>query len=230
MFAAALAANAGAQNNQPRLDGGSGDGQVASPIGNAHVGSGRSGVPSGWTTTGKGTDRYFFSTDTGQGVPMGKRFVEIRSIRPAQTGSHIAPKDTTHDVQRHFATLLQGIRADAYRGKRIRLSANLRTRNADSVALWMLVDAENGKVLAFDDMGSRKLSGTHPWERQEVVLDVPVQSATIAFGFLLAGNGEAAASDFAFETVDAGIATTAASQPEAASTLPDAPVNLDLRL
>lgn len=229
VFAAAFAANAGAQNNQLRLDGGSGNGQVLSPIGNAQVGSSRSGLPSGWTKTGRGTDRYFFLTDTGQGAPMGKRFVEIQSVRHPQAGTHIDPKDATHDVQR-FATVMQGIRADAYRGKRVRLSVNLRTQNADSAALWMRVDAENGKVLAFDDMGSRKLSGTHAWERQEVVLDVPVQSATIAFGFMLAGAGEAAASDFAFETVDAAIATTAASQPEAASTLPEAPVNLDLRL
>jgi len=231
VFAAAFAAHAGAQNNQQRLDGGigNGNGQVLLPIGNAQVDSRRPGLPSGWKKVGKGTERYLFLTDTGQGATMGKRFVEIQSVRHPETGSHIDPKDTTHDVQR-FATMMQGIRADAYRGKRVRLSVNLRTQNADSAALWMRVDAQNGKVLAFDDMGPRKLSGTHPWGRQEVVLDVPAQSATIAFGFLLAGAGAVDASDFAFETVDAGIATTAASQPETASTLPEAPVNLDLPL
>lgn len=94
----------------------------------------------------------------------------------------------------------------------------------------MRVDGQNGKVLNFDNMDSRPISGTKAWRQYEVVLDVPAESASIAFGFLLAGSGKAKAAQFSLDVVDAGTATTATGAPATTEALSKAPVNLDLHL
>lgn len=179
----------------------------------------RGGAPKGWVVAGNALDRYLLSTDYGQGAPFGKGFVRLSWNKWYDSMSSA------------FATVMQSIRADAYRGKRMRLSAMLRTTNVRAAAIiWMRVEAQNGKVLAFDNMEAHPLVGTTPWQRANIVLDVPAESATISFGFLLAGSGEVMASDFQFDPVDATVATTAPPVSAPEQVLPAAPVNLEFRM
>ena len=53
-----------------------------------------------------------------------------------------------------FGTLMQSFKADAYRGKRIRLSAWMKTENAASAQMWLRLDGTKS-VLGFDNMDSR---------------------------------------------------------------------------
>lgn len=194
----------------------------------------RRGVPKGWVLAGNAVNRYGVGTDSGQGAPLGHRFVVIRSRPYLSTGTQVSPQPTLQDGATPappFATIMQSFSAAAYRGKRMRLSAHLQTTEVSEAAgLWIRVEAQNGKLLGFDNMESRQLVGTTPWQRYDIILDVPTEGATIAAGFLLAGNGEVKAADFRFEPVDASVPITAPPVRAPEQTLPDAPSNLQLHM
>jgi hypothetical protein len=110
--------------------------------------------------------------------------------------------------QGDFGTLLQSIQADPYKGRRVRLSAFIKTENAgEGAALWMRVDGEDA-TLAFDNMDSRRIRGTKDWQKGEIVLDVSEKAQVIVFGVLLAANGKVWVDDFAIETVGKDVPST----------------------
>jgi hypothetical protein len=102
-----------------------------------------------------------------------------------------------------FGTLGQVFKADDYRGKRVRLSAWLKTKDvAGGAGLWMRVDGAD-KTLTFDNMKERSPKGDSRWARYEIVLDVPEAAKHITFGMLVWGKGQAWVDDFRIESVDA---------------------------
>lgn len=106
------------------------------------------------------------------------------------------------------ATIGQRIKADAYRGKRVRLSGFLKTETATGRArLWMRIDSDKG-ILGQDAMNDRALKGTNNWSKLEIVLDVPEDSAGIIFGLRLNGPGQVWMDDLRWETVESGVPTT----------------------
>ena len=109
--------------------------------------------------------------------------------------------------------VLQSVRADEYRGRRVRLTGWLRTAGdtADVQArLWMRVDGGRGP-LASDCMLERPVVGTRDWARYAVVLDVPRDAVGISFGAGLTGRGQLWLDDVTFETVGRDVATTGRS-------------------
>lgn len=118
-----------------------------------------------------------------------------------------------------FVTLYQGIEARRWRGLRVKLTAMVKTRGADRVQLWMRIDGKNGQVLAFDAMRNRAITGSRPWRRYSIVLEVPRDAVSINFGFLLAGSGVVWADDFELVSVERSTPLTAGR------TLPQTPVN-----
>jgi len=91
--------------------------------------------------------------------------------------------------------LMQAISAAAFAGKRLRLTAELKTRMAGSGTIWMRVDPKGGggRFLAFDNtMGRREngpLTGDTDWSERAIVLDVPEDAESVHFGFLLKAPG-----------------------------------------
>jgi hypothetical protein len=179
------------------------------------AGTWRSQVPKGWTTGGNVELDY--GTLLG-GVPDGKRAAVLRARKKL--------------TENEFGTIMQTISADAYRGRRARLSAMLSAEQSLSsgrIALWMRVNDASGKVAAIDNMETRTIAAGSGWKRYEIVLDVPQQAASISFGALLAGGGQGccfgrvAVSDFRLEAVRSEVAVTTTP----VETLPDAPVNAD---
>jgi hypothetical protein len=164
-------------------------------------------VPPGWINAGSAPADYVFDVDTTTAV-NGKHSALITSKPGAKGGG--------------FGTLMQTIAADNYRGGRWRLSGYLRTESANRAQMWMRVDGANAKALGFDNMDSHPVVGTTGWTRYEIVLDVPPDSADIAFGFFLAGSGKVWGDGFRLEKVDATIPVTSAGPP-----MPRDPVNLD---
>lgn len=71
--------------------------------------------------------------------------------------------------ENEFGSLGQHIAADDYRGKRVSLTGWLKTENADSAVLWMRVDG-NRRMLGFDNILNRAVTGTTDWKQFEVVL------------------------------------------------------------
>ena len=195
-------------------------------------------VPSGWQAFTDGTIDYAVRSDVarregGQGFAG----VTIKSNVASPRGTGM---------------LAQSIRADAYRGKRVRLSGYLKAIgiNEGTAELWMRVDGE-GVVQTSDYMQNRPLMGTRDWGREEIVLDIPQNAIGITFGFLLSGSGQVWLDDLQMEVVgddvpvtgkpgglypDSGTRYSAAElmkrrrdQEVAYRRLPEEPLNLALR-
>jgi RNA polymerase sigma factor (sigma-70 family) len=105
---------------------------------------------------------------------------------------------TSKDSPGGFGTLMQMFRADEYRDKRMRLSAEAR-------------------------MQRRAVRGTTDWQRYDVVLDVAPEATAVAFGVLLSGRGDGWISGVRFEPVGLDVATTGGG----GGSLADGPANLD---
>lgn len=159
----------------------------------------------GWWVGGEASQGYDFGTEHLDGAPAPKSAF-IKSVSPAPNS---------------FGTISQGISPTQYRGKRLRLSAMMKTKAADSAQLWLRMDGPDQKVLNFYNMNDRPVKGTADWKRYDIVLEVPTETVAIYFGYFLAGKGEAWADDFKVETVGN---STALSKP-ITPPLPDKPVN-----
>jgi hypothetical protein len=111
-------------------------------------------------------------------------------------------------VGSQFATLMQSIQADDYRGTRLRVSAELSGEGVGRGALWLRIDDRAGKVLAFDNMMAREdhgaLGGTFGWTRRDIVVDVPLPAESLHYGAMLTGAGRLRVRDFRIEAADAG--------------------------
>ncbi len=147
-----------------------------------------------WALVGTHPEDYEFSVD--KSVAHGGKASGLLKSRSAEAKA--------------FGALSQSIKADDYRGKRLRLSGYVR---ADGVigwaGLWMRVDAPKaGQPIALDNMHERPIKGTSDWVRYEVVLDVSSDAAIIVFGALLDGAGQIWVDDLKLEIVDTSVATT----------------------
>ena len=114
-----------------------------------------------------------------------------------------------------WATVMQTFRADEYRGKRVRLSAFVKTENVETGALlWMRVDGPDDSVLALDNMGNRPIRGTTDWRSYDVVLEIPQRAQAVAIGLLLdRGWGRVWVDDVTVSLVGTDVAPTAPLGP-----------------
>jgi hypothetical protein len=166
-------------------------------------------VPKGWFRAGNRPGDYEMSLDRSV-VHSGKASAYLKSIVSETPG---------------FGTLMQTFKADAFRGKRIRLSGYVRSKDvAGWAGLWMRVDGSQKEMLAFDNMQNRSIKGTTDWTQYQIVLDVSDQAQEIAFGLLLEGQGQAWMDDLKFEAVGKNTPTTGEKLSKEALT---APTNLD---
>jgi hypothetical protein len=158
----------------------------------------RAQVPAGWQAVTDGTSEYTVSVD-------GAR-------RDGGQGYAGATIRANVESPRGSAMLAQSIRADAYRGKRIRLSGYLKTIgvNEGTAVLFMRVDGD-GVVQTSDYMQNRPLMLTTDWARQEIVLDVPRNAIGFTYGFMLGGSGQAWLDDVQLDVVSDDVPTTGQS-------------------
>jgi hypothetical protein len=166
-------------------------------------------IPKGWYVTGDAPEKYDLGVDPGttwEDHPC----ITIKS-RPD-------PVD--------FAALAQGIKADAYHGKRLHFSAAMRSAGVENrAALFMRVGGVNGKMLAFDNMRNRPVTGTNDWTPHAIVLDVAEEAVDIIFGILLSLKGQVWMANVQLNVVDKDVPTT----DLLAEIAPYFPVNLDFQ-
>jgi hypothetical protein len=149
-------------------------------------------IPKGWFVTGDAPDKYEIGVDP----------TMTFKNRPCVT-----LKSGSEPV--YFAALAQEIKADNYQGKRLRFSAAVRSVDIENrAALFMRVSGGKGKILAFDNMRNRPISGTNDWTDHAIVLDVAMDATDIIFGILLAEKGQVWMADVHLETVDQNVPTT----------------------
>lgn len=166
-------------------------------------------VPNGWSIQGTKPEGYEIRRDPGQKSKHGN------SISLQSKGESDG-----------MATLMQVIKADDFRGKRVRFSGHIKGEGVKSwAALWMRINNVDGTVSAFDNMEKRAFRGDGDWKKYVIVLDIPNDSSTISFGALLSGSGHIWVSGLDFQTVDETVPVTAKSKAEPNRK----PANLELK-
>lgn len=150
-----------------------------------------------------GADGWFLAGSTPQNYESG---IDHAVTHDGRSSGYIS---STVRSSEGFGTLMQMFKADDYRGKRLRLSAYVKTERVDSCGLWMRIDGPGNEMISLDNMQNRPIHWTTDWQKVEVVLDVPQNSVDIAFGVLLQGAGRVWIDDIQFEAVGADISTTA---------------------
>ena len=167
--------------------------------------------PAGWILAGSSPADYITRTDP-------------QEHHTGRSSGHLRSRSEAAQEGDKFGTLMQSFKADAYLGKRIRLSAHVKVRDVlDWAGLWMRIDGPKNEVLGFDNMQDRPLRGTLTgWNPVFVVLDVPNNAGDIAFGILVAGHGETWIDDVTLEVVDTSVPVTGSASATTAT-----PQNLD---
>ena len=110
----------------------------------------------------------------------------------------------------------QIVDAAAYRNKRVRLHAYLRTRTATSAALWFAVEGFAGRhpaTLVSDSLVAPR-SGTTPWREATVVFDVDPHATCLRFGSTLNGVGAVWLDAITIDTVRAATPITVRGRPQ----------------
>ncbi len=152
--------------------------------------------PSTWVLAGQNPDLYaLMATDTAV-MRNGKAATRLSQV--GKQGNPSIPWATAMSRETKPAT--------SYRGKRIRMRAEMKTENvSDGGWLWLRLDGV-GKPLTIcnmqpHDSADRTLKGTHDFTPMSCVLDVPSSTDALTFGFGLTGSGDAWIGAVTFELV-----------------------------
>ena len=167
-------------------------------------------LPKGWIKAGDHPMSYEVGTTTDAGRTGKVGY--IKSIEKKIKG---------------FGTLMQMIIPNTYMGKRVKMSAFIKTVDVKEwVGLWMRVDGQKDDCLGFDNMQERPIKGTTAWKQYEIVLDIPNDTKALAYGVLVSGTGSALIDDIKFEVVDQNTPTTNIMTAEK-NKYPSDPVNIN---
>jgi len=149
----------------------------------------------GWFLSGSRPDEYKTGLDT------------INS----QHGQKCGFIESTAADPDGFATLMQQCNVKDFKGKRIKMTGFIRTKDADQGGMmWKRVDDFEKKIVAdFDNMEDRAITGNKDWTKCEIVFDVPDTKCAISFGFMLAGSGKIWFDNLTFEIVNTSLDKTA---------------------
>jgi hypothetical protein len=160
---------------------------------------------------------------------------ELTSDSEVKHGGKASGSLKATEAAKNFGTFTSAIRADNYRGKRVRLVAFVKPEGVkDWAGLWLRVDGKEKTAIAFDNMNARPIKVSGDWTKYGLVLDVPKDAEEIYFGCLLAGEGRLWIDDMELLVVGADVPVTA--EPQAGTPrqgeykpieLPKEPVGLD---
>lgn len=141
-----------------------------------------------------------------------------------KTGNTSAFLESTNKEINGFGTLMQSCSADEFLGKRIKMTAYIKSEKVmDWAGMWFRVDSrKTGNMLSFDNMQDRPIRGDRDWTKCEITLDVPEESGALSFGVLLSGTGKVWFDNVVFEVVD-----KLKTKPTRESVINKEPINLD---
>jgi len=162
------------------------------------------GAPAGWMAGGKPGEYRVAVAD--REAHDGRRSLRLESAAANPDEGYVT----------------QVVKANRYRGKRIRLSAWLKTESAAATGLWLSCNDEQWFVLNADMMDGRQVRGTTPFTRYDLVIDVPEKAMEVRFGARLQGTGKVWIDDFRLDEVERSTPLTGL----AGSAANDAPTNL----
>jgi hypothetical protein len=139
-----------------------------------------------WIKAGQTPDQYEIGVDA-EGFARGANAKFLRQVSGDGNG---------------WGTLMQQISAVDYTGKRVRFTAQVRTRDISKWSgLWMRVDRPSQPGAAFYNSADKPIIGTTGWQLRSVTLDVPQDASVLAFGVIGAGKGTVWIDDLKLEVV-----------------------------
>ncbi len=163
----------------------------------------------GWHLSGSSPNEYSISLD--------------RTI--AYDGTTSGLLASSIQVPTGFGTLMQEAHGDLLKGRRVRLTAYVRSEGVkDRAGLWFRVDGTGDAPLAIDNMRDRPIKGDSDWTPYSIVLDVPKDATAIAYGVFLTGPGKLWLDSISWDVVTNLKPPTSSDPP--APTLPQMPFNL----
>lgn len=145
-------------------------------------------LPTGWSRAGDQPQSYRMTVDSVTEQDK-RKTLTIKSVEMPING---------------FGTLMQNFSSEKYLGKKIRMTAYMKSKDVENWAgFWLRVDGTDRKEgsLSFDNMNNRAIKGTTDWTKYEIVLDVPKEATNIAFGALIHGTGQIWFEKFDFKVV-----------------------------
>jgi hypothetical protein len=145
-------------------------------------------VPQGWhATSPRGAENPGYAAKLTQDqAKEGKYCAELAS-EPGASG---------------FGNLMQTFDATAYRGKRVRFRAAVRTAGSSSGPgqLWLRVDRQGGETGFFDNMNDRPVRDPE-WKYYEIMGDIEPDADKINVGVILIGTGKVWIDDASFQVL-----------------------------
>jgi hypothetical protein len=151
-------------------------------------------LPIGWSAEQSTTGQYQAGVDRDfryDGDPT----LSLRSLVPHPSGN---------------VEVIQAVTARQYRGRRVKLSAFLRSANGSAQGSILLRAGPTPAEAAFDHVS---LYGAGAWKKCELVLDIPMLSDRIEFGVRMTGAGTLWAARFSLEHVNRSVPLTQPTQP-----------------
>jgi len=140
-------------------------------------------------------------------------YLDTAIFHSGNASGSIKSKLPAGDDKGKSAFLMQIIRADNYLGKKLRMTAYVKSVDVKRAALWMRIEGEGMKVLGLDAMDKRPIKGTTDWQKYDLVLDVPVETYQIVFGVNLKGHGQIWIDDIKLENVGLDVLSTTFKSP-----------------
>jgi hypothetical protein len=148
------------------------------------------GAPMGWLASAK-PGEFDVALDDRE-AHDGRRSLRLQAISPRAGVGYVT----------------QIVHASPYRKKRVRLTAWMKTENVGYAALWLSCNDDKYNVINSDVMYDRPVSGSTPFSRYELVIDVPANAIDVRFGAKLDGTGKIWIDDFKLEEVSTQVALT----------------------
>jgi hypothetical protein len=141
-------------------------------------------LPAQWIIGGQNAKSFEGGVDQSEGY-KGAKFIRNKT---GETGV--------------WGSLGQMISAQNYLGQRIRFRSRVRTENVTGWSgLWVNITSPDRANNRLYNSSDKPIKGTTGWQERSVVLDVPTDASTIAFGVINDGIGQVWIEPLALETV-----------------------------
>lgn len=172
----------------------------------------------------------------GWGVGNSNEYEVSRNADVKHQGETSAEVRSTADAPKDAGSLAQFLRADKYRGKRIRFSGFVKPEAVERWGgLWLRIDTDDKVGVQYGNTQAAGAKGTADWAEHEIVVDVPEDARIIGLGGTLVGKGKLWIDDLSLNIVGNDVPTTGFSvkgqvrkqKPKGPLTAPAEMVNAD---
>jgi C-terminal processing protease CtpA/Prc len=155
--------------------------------------------------TGSGPEPVVPPEDTASLKPVAWQHLGVRLPgKPSIYKSKRTNREARFSAGGVFGTVIQSVDATPYRGRKVRLTASIRTEvegEGNQGQMWLRVDRESGGRGFFNNMGDRPVT-SNEWGDYEIVGEVADDAEWIVFGCFLLGVGQAWVDDFRLDIGD----------------------------